>query len=334
MRVFSFITILTLLIAFISCKDNNTGESEETEISQDSIAPAPKLEAVPVYTWVDKLRLRSSPGSQSEILMEFPEGTTLYFLGEKSDKIEKVTLRGETFEEPWLKVGTADGTQGWVYGGAVRFNAPKLDKSPAPYDACFRVMFEKGYTEFDKCAQKVRKQQLKKDQRYVTQLGKGLSINLLNGETKVLKPTATTNEITDEGFSAYEYMNYIPQMGFFVVGAMGHEFYEYQLINDKSGSSVSVWGYPKPSPDFRHLVVANADLEAGFTANGIQVLGFTDKGFKLLWEEELEDMEPNLPKWLDEKTVEITLRSPETVEEQIEKTITLKIENGKLIKID
>lgn len=334
MRNLPFITFLTLLLIFSACKDNNTSESDTTQNPQDSVIAETRPTVIPIYTWVDRLRLRTKPDSKSEILMEFPEGTTLYFLGEKSEHTQKVTLRGKTYDEPWLKVGTADGTQGWIYGGAVRFNEPKLDKNPSPYDACFQQFYDQGYNEYNTCAKRVRKSQLKQDSRYLTQLGKGLSINLFNGETKVFKPTATTGENPGEGYSAYDYMYYIPQMGFFVIGALGYEYYEYQLVNDKIGNTISIWGYPKPSPDYRHLIVTNADLEAGFTTNGIQLFGFVNNRFKLLWQEELDDMEPHLAKWMDEKTVEVTLRSPPSATEKEERTVTMKVENGKLIGIN
>ena len=45
-------------------------------------------------------------------------------------------------------------------------------------------------------------------------------------------------------------------------------------------------------------------------------------------------MEPYLAKWLDEKTVEVTLRSPQAEKEKVERTVMLKIENGKLVGIN
>lgn len=69
---------------------------------------------------VDNLRVRSKPGTtNNEVLFSLAENTLVRYLGEKSDFTTKVTLRGKDYDEPWYKVETHGGQQGWLCGGAV-----------------------------------------------------------------------------------------------------------------------------------------------------------------------------------------------------------------------
>lgn len=73
-------------------------------------------------TNVEGTRLRETPGENGKVIRDLPEGTVLQDIGEVSDFTTRINLRGIWFEEPWLKVRTEDGTEGWVYGGALSFN--------------------------------------------------------------------------------------------------------------------------------------------------------------------------------------------------------------------
>lgn len=81
----------------------------------------PALEMTRLTTNVEDTRLRDAPGENARVISTLEKGTALYDLGEVSDFTTKIKLRGIEFDEPWLKVRTKDGTEGWVYGGALNF---------------------------------------------------------------------------------------------------------------------------------------------------------------------------------------------------------------------
>ncbi len=312
-----FILLLTITGLFFACKDTNSTASttnttgtespkidENTENPTDSKPEKAKEEAITVYTWVDNLRLRSEPDTNSEVVKELKEGEALIFLGEKTDFTKKVNLRGKVYDEPWLKIRTKDNIIGWVFGGAVRFYKPSVDETPSPYDKCFTHLDKQAFGKYQDCINNIQSQQIRKDTRFLKEGNDGYELHLLSG--KMVKLNYEIRDSTD--FSKLEYRYYLPQMGYFVARADYYGDGEYLLINDKSGKQIPIWGYPKTSSDARHLVSTNNGLEPSKYPKGIQVLSFTDNGLEVVFEKETsEEYLPTLPKWLDEKTIEVTL---------------------------
>ena len=297
------IIFLTILTAFFACKDTNSSTSAETrvpaveDIDTSYVNPPSTIQ---YYSWVDKLRLRAQPDTKSKVVAELKEGSLLDYLFEKTDFTQKITLRGKAYDEPWYKIRTAEGIEGWVYGGGVLKDKPKMDALPTPYDKCLE-MKDHNYKSYEICISRTKSQQLKKDKQYVKQLPNKLQFNLLSGETKILSDKKGQGETR----VLYDYRFYIPQMSFFVVRANLEEGGEYVLINDKTGAITKIVGYPRPAPGYRHLLTVNADLEAGFEFNGFQLWSYTDNGFEKILERDLRDFAPLTARWLDKQTVEV-----------------------------
>ena len=328
-----YIVIVMAIGLFVSCKDTNSNASDTNTINtetpqneeniENSTPDATKntKEAVTVYTWVDNLRLRSEPDTNSDIVKELKEGESLLFLGEKSDFTKKVNLRGKLYDEPWLKVETNEGKEGWVYGGAVRFYKPSVDESPSPYDKCFTSLEKRDFEAFQACTESIQAKQIRKDTRFLKPVNNGYELHLLSG--KMVKLIAGNNE-TD--FKQMFYRYYLPQMGFFVTKANYEAAGEYILINDKSGKEIPIWGYPKASANARHVVSTNSGLEASKHPNGLQILSFTDNGLEVVFEKETSDEYlPSLPKWLDDKTVEVTLNPKPSLPELRKKVVKVML---------
>ncbi|HHH50360.1 MAG TPA: hypothetical protein ENK52_05215 [Saprospiraceae bacterium] len=305
MRNQRIIILLSIVLFLNACKDTNSSESEAVEKENTAIKVPEKDNKViakqnktMLYAWVNNLRLRASSSSSSKIIKELSEGDALEYLNEKSDFTQKVNLRGIQFDEPWLKVSTEAGDIGWVYGGGVKPYKNPVDLAPSPYDVCERLL-KNGRTEkYYDCQKQIMAKQLKKDNRYVEQTNDGYNFKLLGGEILELK-----KEMLDDSIAIvdYRYRYYIPRMGYFVVEVLEKEGGKYLLINDKSGKQISIWGYPKPSPDNKHIIVAAAN-------NGIQILGFTPNGLDIVWEKELRANEASAPKWIDKKTIQLTIK--------------------------
>lgn len=80
---------------------------------------------------VDGLQLREAPGPQGKVLQGLKLGEALTDLGEVSDFTTAVRLRGVAFDEPWIKVRTESGKEGWVYGGGLSFESIQEGKRTA-----------------------------------------------------------------------------------------------------------------------------------------------------------------------------------------------------------
>lgn len=74
---------------------------------------------------IDELRLRTQPGQNGSVIKTISKGADLYDLGEVSNFSTRIELRGKTYNEPWLKVQTKDGTVGWVYTCPLFFRMEK-----------------------------------------------------------------------------------------------------------------------------------------------------------------------------------------------------------------
>ena len=89
----------------------------------------------------------------------------------------------------------------------------------------------------------------------------------------------------------------------------------FMLVNDKSGKTTEIWGYPKPSPENKQWVSCYADSNGKSIAGGMQILEYTDNGLEVIWQEDMTE-EPYVPFWLDENTIEVTVKkrnSPRTL---------------------
>jgi len=336
MQKSKFIILLTVFCFSLACKDTNSSESEgvenQSEVNDQPVeneAAVPASAQTTLYTWVDNLRLRNEPNSSSKVMAEMKEGAPLIFMNEKSDFTQKVNLRGTIFDEPWLKVKTEKGIEGWVFGGGVRPYKTPTDQAPSPYDQCYKYLHDNRFEKYTSCTKEIQAKQLKKDLRYVEKIENGLRFRLLGGNELELNSGASEMDPANEAIVMapnYSYRYYIPKMGYFVVSVAYDEGGKYILVNDKSGKQIEIWGYPKPSPDYKHLLVTSTDLEgAGGRANGVQVLSFTEDGLEVIYEKEMQDLEPILPKWIDDKTIELTLVSPTSASSKIKKLATLTI---------
>ena len=129
MHTYPYHTLVAVVavLLFLGC-----GETSEPIPTSDASAvptvdsttlepPPPPLAAGEELTaWVDGLFIRAKPEKGGEILQQISGGTALTYTGKASPSPETIVLRGIAFSEPWLQVRTAEGTEGWVFGGALQ----------------------------------------------------------------------------------------------------------------------------------------------------------------------------------------------------------------------
>ena len=322
-------TLLIVVILFYSCKNTSnplaTDKSTETSVAVDTVATAP-TPATPtvteIYTWVNELRMREEATTNSPIVVTLKEGDPLDFAGEKSDFTEKISLRGTLFDEPWLKVTTKTGKEGWVYGGGVKFYKVGADKSGTPYDDCLKLEKARQISQATKCIERVQFRELKNNASRVTASAGGIDFSLLSGEQLSLQNIGRD--------TVYDFRYYIKEMGFFAVLANYRDSSEYVLVNDKSGELVTMKGYPKASPEGNHIVGVGTDWKGRGDFNGIQIMSYDTGNFEVAFEENLVGYNPVLPKWIDDNTLQITLLD-ESNRRKSEIAQIIKEETGKWV---
>ncbi|MEM9821333.1 MAG: SH3 domain-containing protein [Bacteroidota bacterium] len=124
------ITILFFwsLCFFWTCQEKpNTKkvDSQSEQVSAQEVVP-PLIFTVNV----NRLRLRAEPGDQGKELAKLSAGTTLVDLDQVSDFHTRIKLRGVKYDEPWVKVKTQEGMEGWVFAGGLKFDSTHPGEVP------------------------------------------------------------------------------------------------------------------------------------------------------------------------------------------------------------
>tara|TARA_B100001287_G_scaffold203869_1_gene173137 strand:- start:799 stop:1539 length:741 start_codon:yes stop_codon:yes gene_type:complete len=120
--------ILSLIILFFSCGDIKESIDKSNQRVQEKIEKTNDersiKEVAEYYAFVDKLRVREVPGLKSKrqgakFVDVLDEGDKVMFLGEKTEKLYEVKLRGRQMNAPFYKIKTQNGEIGWIYAGAL-----------------------------------------------------------------------------------------------------------------------------------------------------------------------------------------------------------------------
>ncbi|NBC07919.1 MAG: SH3 domain-containing protein [Bacteroidetes bacterium] len=86
----------------------------------------PRERLTPLYVITPALNLRSGPGLKFTVLERYNLHDELQFLGEVTDTTQRIDLGDIVTDEPWVKVKSPKGTEGWVYGACVDFYKREL----------------------------------------------------------------------------------------------------------------------------------------------------------------------------------------------------------------
>ena len=142
-----FILLMAFIIwAFKECKTQiNSEEQNPTEIpaipketTSDSMsAQSPVVSRIDTVKIVEKqailyvningLKLRSQPNLKSEVLDQLAENQEVIFMGEVTEERDTISLGEITVIEPWVKIKTWKGKEGWVFGAGVDFYKKKMN---------------------------------------------------------------------------------------------------------------------------------------------------------------------------------------------------------------
>jgi len=74
-----------------------------------------------LYVTIDGLKMRKQPGLKGELVAQLDLYEQVYFLNQKSEKTEEISLGYEKVTDHWVKVRTKSGREGWVFGAGVHY---------------------------------------------------------------------------------------------------------------------------------------------------------------------------------------------------------------------
>ncbi|MEZ4949363.1 MAG: SH3 domain-containing protein [Saprospiraceae bacterium] len=80
-----------------------------------------------LYITINKLKLRKGPDLESEVVAQLGLFEEVYFLNEVTDFKTELNLGLETATEPWIKIRTKTGQEGWVFGAGVNYYKKKRE---------------------------------------------------------------------------------------------------------------------------------------------------------------------------------------------------------------
>jgi hypothetical protein len=79
-----------------------------------------------LYVTIENLNLRTQPNVSGKLLGRLQLYEPVTFLNEVTETTQQVTLaNGEVTNEPWIKIRTQKGVNGWVYGAGINFYKKK-----------------------------------------------------------------------------------------------------------------------------------------------------------------------------------------------------------------
>ncbi|MFK7934191.1 MAG: SH3 domain-containing protein [Saprospiraceae bacterium] len=75
-----------------------------------------------LYVTIDNLNMRTHPHLDSVVVAKLPLFERVTFLNEVTEFKQEINLGKEMANEPWVKVQTKRGKDGWVYGAGVHYH--------------------------------------------------------------------------------------------------------------------------------------------------------------------------------------------------------------------
>lgn len=103
----------------------NVGTDTVYITRRDSISSQKERIYARLYITINNLKVRTEPDLKADVLGQLSLFDEVTFLNEVTDSTYQINLGYETANEPWVKIRTKRGTEGWVYGAGVNYYKKK-----------------------------------------------------------------------------------------------------------------------------------------------------------------------------------------------------------------
>lgn len=151
-----------------------------------------------------------------------------------------------------------------------------------------------------KKAQKIEEYQIQKYAHKIQRKNSLLVLKLENNKEYILK-----DSVKDDFALLYSFREYYDSLNVFVIELQYYEGGAYLLVNGMNGETQYVFGKTKLSPDMKKLVSYNADIVAGYSKNGFQIIDLKNFYFTIEYEYLPNDWGPNNINWINNDEIEI-----------------------------
>lgn len=111
------------------------------------------------------------------------------------------------------------------------------------------------------------------------------------------------NDRSDENYTTYDFKFFNKDINAYVVYCSLYESSSVWLVNKETGDSLETIGFPFASPNKKHFVCYNIDLEAAFTLNGFELFDYTNSTYISKGLREINNWGPEKVKWKDDTTL-------------------------------
>ncbi len=153
------------------------------------------------------------------------------------------------------------------------------------------------------CGRAIETYELREAPNGVRRMGDSLVLPLGDGGVVTFVDDARP----ESGEANYHtYRTYYAAIGYYLVAHYMYEGGQYLLVNRRNGWRQAVFGVPVLSPDSQRLAVANADLEAQYTPNVLQVWHVEPDALRMEWQVQPDDWGAEDPHWLSPDTLAFT----------------------------
>jgi hypothetical protein len=99
------------------------GAPPPVQTAPKTAAPAQSAESKysTLYVTIDGLKMRKEPNLKGAVVTKLELYEPVYFLNQKTEKIEEISLGYEKVKDHWVKIRTKSGKEGWVFGAGVHY---------------------------------------------------------------------------------------------------------------------------------------------------------------------------------------------------------------------
>jgi uncharacterized protein YgiM (DUF1202 family) len=113
------IAVAAIFILWAISRCVRRGGTDDATITNTQNGGLGNTPAANVFIYVDSLKMRTGPNTDSAVVQILYKNEEITFTGERSSFTQTIKLE-QIMTEPWLKVKTKQGKTGWVFGGGVR----------------------------------------------------------------------------------------------------------------------------------------------------------------------------------------------------------------------
>lgn len=98
-----------------------TVDTTQANINVPTPARTVTKEVNSLWITINNLKVRKTPDLKSDVITQLPLFEKVYYMEEVTDSLYEINLGYETATEPYVKIRTKRGIEGWVYGAGVNY---------------------------------------------------------------------------------------------------------------------------------------------------------------------------------------------------------------------